>query len=210
MIKSVLIRDIMSWPNLCSLLRIILIPVFIVMTVRAGHQPTMVGGALLAILFLTDWADGYLARRLNRITEMGKILDPLADKLAFIAIGFYLAYFFLFPRLLVILITIREIILLITGWLMIKRSHTIPVSNRWGKYSTTVLALAYFFFYVRLLQWGIITIYLFLICFLISSFLYLKNAVRIGLNKNSPGSPPASQSRPGYRASGYQRKTFYP
>ena len=73
----------MIWnpPNLVTLLRIVLIPVFI----AAYYLPVAWAPLLATVLFvaaaLTDWLDGYLARRLNQISAFGAFLDPVADKL---------------------------------------------------------------------------------------------------------------------------------
>ncbi len=97
----------MIWniPNTLTLIRIISIP-FILWTFSQGFQFT--GGILLALSTLTDFFDGYLARRLNQCTDFGSILDPIADKL--VALSFY-GYIFLndlAPKWLVLIILIRN------------------------------------------------------------------------------------------------------
>ena len=67
-------------PNLISLVRLGLIPVFLWLLV--GRENPIGAGLLLGVIGSTDWVDGYLARRLNQVSEVGKILDPLADRLA--------------------------------------------------------------------------------------------------------------------------------
>ena len=67
-------------PNLLSAIRIVLIPVFVWLIVR---EDTRLGGMLLlAVVQATDWVDGYIARRTGSVSELGKLLDPLADRLA--------------------------------------------------------------------------------------------------------------------------------
>lgn len=77
-------KDLFNVPNSVSLVRLALIPVFVWMVVDENYGWA---GVLLAFIGATDWIDGYLARRLNQVTELGKLLDPVADRLAvFIAV----------------------------------------------------------------------------------------------------------------------------
>ena len=73
----------MLWnaPNLLTLLRIFLIPVFIAAYYLPFHWASLLATALFALAALTDWLDGYLARRLNQASPFGAFLDPVADKL---------------------------------------------------------------------------------------------------------------------------------
>lgn len=74
-----MIRDLLKLPNLVSLARLALIPVFIWLIVIDEYAWA---GILFGFIGATDWVDGYLARRLDMVTEVGKLLDPVADRLA--------------------------------------------------------------------------------------------------------------------------------
>jgi cardiolipin synthase len=74
---------ILTVPNLLSFLRILLIPVFAYLIVHEGTE--LAGIALFGGVAATDWVDGYVARRTNQVSELGKILDPVADRLAIAA-----------------------------------------------------------------------------------------------------------------------------
>lgn len=74
-----MIRDLTKLPNLVSLARLALIPVFIWLIVIEEYGWA---GILFGFIGATDWIDGYLARRLDQVTEVGKLLDPVADRLA--------------------------------------------------------------------------------------------------------------------------------
>jgi cardiolipin synthase len=74
-----LTKDLFNVPNTISLIRLALIPVFVWLVVIGSYGPA---GILLGIIGATDWIDGYLARRLGQVTELGKFLDPLADRIA--------------------------------------------------------------------------------------------------------------------------------
>ncbi|MCY4194258.1 MAG: CDP-alcohol phosphatidyltransferase family protein [bacterium] len=76
-------RRIWTVPNLVSVLRLACVPVFCVLLLSMGNRA---GAAiLLGVLGATDWVDGYIARRFEQVSELGKILDPTADRLMFLA-----------------------------------------------------------------------------------------------------------------------------
>jgi len=100
------------------------------------HQPTAQSRWISLIIFLvaagTDWLDGYLARRLNQVTDLGKFLDPLVDKLLVLAPLLMLLELGQIPAWGVFLILGRE--LTIAGWRV--NQTTISGANIWGKLKT--------------------------------------------------------------------------
>ena len=72
-------------PNLLTLSRILLIPLFVIVYAIPGEATYIYAAALFALAAFTDWLDGYLARRLNQTTAFGAFLDPVADKLIVVA-----------------------------------------------------------------------------------------------------------------------------
>jgi cardiolipin synthase (CMP-forming) len=74
-------RDVLTLPNLITLARLACLPVFL--WLLFGKEDRAAAAALLAVLGITDWVDGYLARHLGQVSELGKILDPVADRLLF-------------------------------------------------------------------------------------------------------------------------------
>ena len=72
-------------PNILTLLRIALIPVFIVVYYLPWEWHHFASAAIFGLAALTDWVDGYLARRFNQVTPFGAFLDPVADKLIVVA-----------------------------------------------------------------------------------------------------------------------------
>ena len=76
-------RQVLTVPNFISVVRLGCVPVFCVLLLSRGNRA---GAAiLLGVLGATDWVDGYIARRFNQVSELGKILDPTADRLMFLA-----------------------------------------------------------------------------------------------------------------------------
>ena len=71
----------MSWPNIITLARILLIPVFVVLYISPVEWRYAATAVLFALAAVTDWLDGYLARKLDQTTPFGAFLDPVADKL---------------------------------------------------------------------------------------------------------------------------------
>ncbi|MGF1569049.1 MAG: CDP-diacylglycerol--glycerol-3-phosphate 3-phosphatidyltransferase [Nodosilinea sp.] len=106
------------------------------------HTPTTTQRWLAAGIFLvaagTDWLDGYLARRLNQVTELGKFLDPLVDKLLVLAPLLMLIELGQVPAWGVFLIVAREIT--IAGWRVnpAMQGGAVPGANLWGKAKTVV------------------------------------------------------------------------
>jgi cardiolipin synthase len=80
---------ILSLPNVVTSIRLVLVPVFVWLLLRPHHRDWFPAAVLLAALGSTDWVDGQLARRLDQVTNVGKVLDPTADRalLAAAAIG---------------------------------------------------------------------------------------------------------------------------
>ena len=80
--------DIWSIPNLISYARILLMPVYVVLSLTATTQSDYVKSSFLLIFIAgTDFLDGYVARKWNMVTELGKLMDPFADKLFQLAIA---------------------------------------------------------------------------------------------------------------------------
>ena len=126
-------------PNAMSLFRILMIPVFIYFSVKDNIPAALTA---LALSGLSDALDGFVARKFNQITELGKMLDPLADKLTqgAVAICIALRYPSICP-LLFLLVT-KEIIMLCGACYLLKHKKK-PCASKWyGKVSTTLFYIA--------------------------------------------------------------------
>ncbi len=130
----------MSIPNWITFSRLLGLPFLL----YGLHNPTETGRWVCLVIFLvaaaTDWLDGYLARKLNQITELGKFLDPLVDKLLVLAPLLALIELREVPAFAVFLILGRE--LAIAGWRV--SQPKITGANIWGKLKTVsqIVAIA--------------------------------------------------------------------
>lgn len=136
-------REFLYLPNLLTYLRILLIPV-IYHLLREDQLawPAILGAFLMA----TDILDGILARRLNQISELGKILDPLSDKIAIAIFAIYAVIHRDFPLWAAALIIGRDVLIILLVPIFAGKTNQIPVSNFLGK--------------ITALSWGILlTVY---------------------------------------------------
>lgn len=105
---------------------------------------TLWGIAILALAALTDKFDGALARKFNQVTEWGKILDPLADKIGIAVVAFVLVKLGLIPLWFVVALIARDLLILAGGIYVKKKKGVVLQSNQLGKWTIGVLALAMF------------------------------------------------------------------
>jgi len=132
------LRDISAPPNLVTLVRIALVPVALVF-LAGDHRIAAV--AALLVMFVSDGLDGYLARRLGRVTELGKILDPAADKIAVAAVLVYLVVVGEFPLWVFLLVVARDVAIVLGGMAIVRKSRVVPQPLMVGKIAVVVLGL---------------------------------------------------------------------
>lgn len=145
------VKWVWTVPNVLSLFRIVLIPVFAVLYILSAQHPSLLlwAVAVLVLSGLTDLFDGMIARKCHQISEIGKILDPIADKLTQVTVLICLAVHL--PRLwpLVALCFIKELLQSIGAALLLFRQKSAVQSARWyGKVSTFVFYFAMAMFVV--------------------------------------------------------------
>jgi cardiolipin synthase (CMP-forming) len=134
------IDRILTVPNVLSAIRIALIPVFVFLILHEGTEAA--GLILFAVTMATDWVDGFVARRTHQVSNLGKILDPLADRLAIAAGLIALVVQGAFPLWAALAILVRDAIVLVAG-LIIAARWRIRLDVRWiGKVATFALMFA--------------------------------------------------------------------
>ncbi len=134
------VRNFFYVSNLLSIIRLALTPFLFHTIIRRSHVAVLVIGGLA---ILTDMLDGYFARRLNQRTNLGKILDPIADKaiISAVIIALILSNSS-FPRWAFIVIIIRDVLIVVANMFLFHRTQIIARSDVWGKCTTFFLATA--------------------------------------------------------------------
>jgi cardiolipin synthase len=189
-------------PNMLSILRIILIPVFVWvyflpindskfagMTVNSGR---LVAAGILVFSGFTDIVDGIIARKFNMITELGRVLDPLADKLTQAAVCVCLVIWSfgvgqIEPVFLLVLFIIKEAVMIAAGANIIRKRREMITSKWFGKLSTVVFYVVMIsiiaFQPPKITEYVLITVSL---AFMIFSFImYIPIFLRLASDKSS-------------------------
>jgi CDP-diacylglycerol---glycerol-3-phosphate 3-phosphatidyltransferase len=142
----------MNLPNSLTIARMVLVPLLVVVLLTefegrriAGMPKELVAAAIFGIASITDWLDGYLARRRRQVTWLGQILDPIADKLLISAVFISLVQLNLAPAWMVAIIIGREFAITALRSLAYSRGVTIPASRlgkiKMGSQVTAILLL---------------------------------------------------------------------
>ncbi len=132
-------NKIITIPNLLSLFRLILVPVLIVCyfaSKKYGHYYAVI---VFGVSALTDVLDGIIARKFNMISDVGKILDPMADKLTQLALALCLAIEFYIIIPLLVLLVIKDFTIGLTALIATKKSNEVKGAAWHGKVNTIFL-----------------------------------------------------------------------
>lgn len=136
---NILKKDLFTVPNLLCYLRLLLIPLFVILYMKAETaKEYLMAAFVVMIASFTDFLDGFIARKYNLVTEFGKFLDPLADKLMQAALLCVLILKIDSMYLLVILFVFKEITMAVIGYHMLKKGKKLDGAKWFGKLSTTV------------------------------------------------------------------------
>ncbi len=131
---------IFNLPNSLSFLRILLIPWFLYYY-HHGHLKIAI--TIMVFAVLTDWFDGRVARWTNEVSEMGKIIDPLADKLCLASVAIYFLVVGQLPLWFVLFVVLRDLLIFI-GAGYVKLRHSVVTTSLWpGKWAVGFVSMLF-------------------------------------------------------------------
>lgn len=133
-------KQVFTIPNILSLFRLLLIPVYIHIYMNAQSTADYhLAAAILAVSCLTDAVDGQIARRFNMITAVGKVLDPLADKITQFTLIVCLAMRHPVLWSIIGLFVAKELFQLVAGYIIVRHGRILKGAQISGKICTTIL-----------------------------------------------------------------------
>lgn len=138
---QILRKENFNLPNILSFTRIIIIIPFVLYFLNDDY---LLSAAMLALSGLSDMLDGVIARKLNQITQLGKILDPVADKLTLTAVVICMGIKFPEIFILVVILSVKDLSMLLAGSYLLKKGIEPPAAKWYGKLATV-------FFYVSVI-----------------------------------------------------------
>lgn len=149
-----LFTNIWNIPNALTMLRLVLIPVFVVVFFNTPRDQDKIAALVIfAVASITDMFDGMLARKLNQITDFGKLFDPLADKLMVVTSMVCQAIIGVFPWAAIAVVAAKELIMFFGGMFMLSKG-VVVYSNYWGKTAQVffIVSLLLSFFHPSLVK----------------------------------------------------------
>ncbi len=130
-------KDVLTIPNAMSLVRLLLIPAVVWLYVVRGDY--VLSAALVVASGITDVLDGFVARRFNMVSDLGKFLDPVADKLTQGTVMLCLCLRYARLRPVLFVFAVKEILILILAWLTLRYTDTVNSARWYGKAATVIL-----------------------------------------------------------------------
>lgn len=129
-------KEIQTIPNLLSIFRIFLLPIYLYFVLR---QSFYIAGAVIVVSGLSDYLDGVIARRYNQVTDLGKVLDPFADKLTQLFLILSMAWYRPWLWLLFGLFLIKEGFMFVAGLIGLSKNIKLSGVKWYGKVATAVI-----------------------------------------------------------------------
>lgn len=140
--KKVLVRhDIFTWSNLISFTRVLVTIPIIYVHYQNNKEVTQLVTLLIVYGAISDYLDGLVARLRNEISELGKMLDPIADKVMAFFLFFYTVWLGWIPLWFFLIGVVRDLLIMIGSWYIKKERGKVAMSTMSGKISVNVLGL---------------------------------------------------------------------
>ncbi len=144
-----LLKEVFTVPNILVYIRVLLIPVFVFIYINAKNPNDYYAAlGVMVVAFLTDFFDGKIARKFNLVTDLGKILDPIADKLYQFSVA--LCLMFEFPKMMIIavLLFIKELLMGLMGLALLDKGGKVFGAKWYGKVCTGIVDLSMVFLFL--------------------------------------------------------------
>jgi len=141
----------MNTANKITFFRIVLIPFFILFLFVLGKKGIVISLVIFVVASFSDWLDGYVARKKNQITTMGKIIDPVADKILTYSAFICFIYFHIIPFWMVIIIMARDFLVMALR-VQLAAQGTVLAASSVAKFKTVLEYGAILFVFIYLLS----------------------------------------------------------
>jgi cardiolipin synthase len=172
-----MIRELFRLANLLSLSRILLAPFIGYFLWKGDSRSTLICVGLLTFAGITDFFDGWLARRLNQVSRLGMVLDPVADKVLAVVLVVMLIFFRGLPLWLAAVIVGRDLLIVVAGAVLLRGNDIVFPSNVTGKYTFVSIVVLLASFIIRY-EFGIMLMtYVAVSLIIISTFIYAKSFI---------------------------------
>ena len=173
----------MNLANFITSIRLVLVP-FIVSALVKGNDWWALG--FLTAALVSDLVDGLVARKMDQITDLGQVLDPLADKALFLALFGFFAWAGRIPIVAFFLLLLPYFALILGGGVMYRYRGKVIKANFWGKASSALLTLGLIFVYFQL-PFALYLIYVGIATSFLSAFIYFRIGVRNKISGTKKG-----------------------
>jgi CDP-diacylglycerol--glycerol-3-phosphate 3-phosphatidyltransferase len=170
-----------TFSNLLSISRVALLPAILYVFLLNTHTGTILAFFLLCLAALTDYLDGYFARKWNQVSEYGKIIDPIADKICVGVMGIAFVSVEKLPLWFFLLIISRDAMILLAGMWLKSSKKIVLSSNRMGKWAVTIVACTFLLaLFIPYQQFSVqFLIYCSTVMLFVSFFQYLQRFYKI-------------------------------
>ncbi|MBC8313007.1 MAG: CDP-alcohol phosphatidyltransferase family protein [Candidatus Cloacimonetes bacterium] len=134
-------------PNVVTMFRFITLPFIWILLYK---NENLWAFALIIFAGLTDILDGFLAKILNQATPIGKVIDPVVDKIFALTLIIFLVFNRNFPPYAFVIILILEFLILLGGYILTKKHNIVPSSNTFGKIAASLISIAIWLYVIKL------------------------------------------------------------
>ena len=166
----------MTISNIITVSRLVLLP-FIIYFLLTGQR--LVAFLIMLVSLLSDGLDGYLARRLHQESRLGRFLDPLCDKIFLAAVLITLLYIGAVPLWIVLVIVLRDFLILLGSYILLKSKAVVEPSNTFGKITGFIFGAMILAFTIGWTLVGTIFMYLSIPVMIIAFISYSVNYLKI-------------------------------